>query len=174
MFEIAFEQVYPIALRAARVRATAAVVNGGVPIAGREDLEQESLTACWRALGRFDPARASLRTFIERVIATRLASMIRTARRGPELLSLKSASAQPADFSAAGLDLRADVERVLASLGCEDRQLALLLYDHSPAEIGRLLGIPRSTMHDRIVRLRRRFVKAGLGPSGNSRCGGRR
>lgn len=172
MLEIAFEQVYPIALRAARVRATAAVINGAIPAAGREEFEQEGLAACWRALPRFDPARASVRTFIEHVITARLSSLIRAARRAPEFLPIQSASTLPADFPAADLALRVDVQRVLATLGAEDRQLVLLLYDHSPAEVSRILGIPRSTLYDRIARLRRRFVAAGLGRNSNRRCGG--
>lgn len=50
MVEATFEQAYPIAARAARVRATAAVVSGAILMADREDFEQEGLTACWRAL----------------------------------------------------------------------------------------------------------------------------
>ncbi len=168
MLEITFEQAYPIALRAAQVRATAAVTNGVIPVADREDLEQEGLVACWRALPQFNPARASLRTFIEHVIAARLASIVRTARRSPDWLPIKSASTLPAEFSAADLDLRADVQRALADLGAQDRQIIALLYDHSPAEVGRVLGIPRSTVHDRIVRLRRRLVAAGLRRNGDS------
>ena len=49
MVEATFEQAYPIAARAARVRAAAAVVSGAIPVADREDFEQEGLTACWRA-----------------------------------------------------------------------------------------------------------------------------
>ena len=51
-------------------------------------------------------------------------------------------------------------------LGCHDRELIVLLLEHSPAEAGRMLGIPRSTVHDKILRLRRRFVEAGFVPNG--------
>jgi hypothetical protein len=36
MVEATFEQAYPIAVRAAKVRATAAVISGAIPIADRE------------------------------------------------------------------------------------------------------------------------------------------
>jgi RNA polymerase sigma factor (sigma-70 family) len=162
MVEATFEQAYPIALRAAQVRAAAAVVSGVIPMADREDFEQEGLTACWRALPHFDPARASLRTFIERVISARLASVIRSVRRAPLFTPIKSAATMHAAGSVSDYVLNADLERLLTMLCHADRQLALLLVDHSPAEVGRLLGMPRSTVHDRIVRLRRCFVGAGF------------
>ena len=91
MAETTFEQAYQIALRILRVRATAAVMSG-VVAADREDFEQEGLTACWRALPHFDPARASLRTFLEHVVAARLASLRRSARRAPTLEEIGSCS----------------------------------------------------------------------------------
>ena len=165
MVEATFEQAYPIAVRAARVRATAAVVSGAVPVADREDFEQEGLTACWRALPQFDPARASLRTFIERVIASRIASLVRAARRSARV-SLNAAGPQPVDSGADLQELYADVARLSSAFGSHDRQLILLLLEHSPAEAGRMLGLPRSTVHDKILRLRRRFVEAGFVPNG--------
>lgn len=166
MVEATFEQAYPIAARAAKVRATAAVVSGAIPVADREDFEQEGLTACWRALPQFDPARASLRTFIERVIASRIASLVRAARRSPAHVALNAASPRLVDSEAEVQELYADVERLSLAFECHDRRLILLLLEHSPAEAGRILGLPRSTVHDRIIRLRRRFVAAGFVPNG--------
>ena len=166
MVEATFEHAYPIAARAAKVRATAAVVSGAILVADREDIEQEGLTACWLALPQFDPARASLRTFIERVIASRIASLVRAARRSPARVSLTAAGPRPVDSEAEVQELYADVERLSSAFECHDRQLILLLLEHSPAETGRMLGLPRSTVHDRILRLRRRFVAAGFVPSG--------
>ena len=166
MVEATFEQAYPIAARAARVRATAAVVSGAILVADREDFEQEGLTACWRALPQFDPARASLRTFVERVIASRIASLVRAARRSPSHVPLDAAGPQPVDSSADVQELCADVARLSSAFGRHDRRLVLLLLEHSPAEAGRMLGIPRSTVHDKILRLRRSFVEAGFVPNG--------
>jgi RNA polymerase sigma factor (sigma-70 family) len=165
MVRATFEQAYPIASRAARVRATAAVVSGAILVADREDFEQEGLTACWRALPQFDPARASLRTFIERVIASRIASLVRAARRSPAHVPLNAAGSRPVDSGADVQELYADVERLTSLCGWHDQQLMLLLLEHSPAEAGRMLGISRSTVHGKILRLRRRFVAAGLAPN---------
>ena len=166
MLETTFQQAYPLALRAAQVRATAAVLSGAAQSADREDLQQEGLAACWRALPHFDPARASLRTFVERVVATRLASKLRSARRAPAHVPIKAAGPQLVHAGAGQLELRADIRRLLLSLHPYDRHLVLLLLEHSPAEASRVLGVPRSTLHDRILRLRRRFIAAGLAPNG--------
>jgi len=55
-----------------------------------EDLEQEALMAVRRALQCFDPSRASLRTFVECVVAARLASLMRARGRLPYLSQLKN------------------------------------------------------------------------------------
>jgi RNA polymerase sigma factor (sigma-70 family) len=166
MVKATFEQAYPIAARAAKVRATAAVESGAIPVADREDFEQEGLTACWQALHQFDPARASLRTFIERVIASRIATLARVARRAPARVPLNAAGPLPVGSGADVREFLADIERLSAAFGCRDRELILLLLEQSPAEASRMLGLPRSTVHDRIIRLRRRFVAAGLAPNG--------
>jgi len=167
MADPTFEQAYPIARRAAKVRATAAVASGAILVADREDFEQEGLTACWRALPQFNSGRASLRTFIERVVASRSASLVRTARRSPAFLPLNDIEPRAGNSETEMQQLYADVERLSFAFCGSDRQLILLLLEHSPAEAGRMLGLPRSTVHGRILRMRRSFVAAGFAPNGN-------
>ncbi len=162
MVEATFLEAYPIALRAAQVRATAAVVAGAIPVTDREDFEQEGVVACLHALPRFDPSRASLRTFIERVVAARLASVIRRTRRSPELVPVDALCRFPVIGDDGRREVRMSIDGVLESLHEEDRELVGLLLEVSPAEASRELGIPRSTIHDRIQLLRQRFTQAGL------------
>lgn len=162
MAEPTFERAYPIALRAAQVRATAAVLCGLIPASEREDFEQEGLIACWRALPKYDPGRASLRTFVERVVAARLASVVRKARRAPESLPLSAASRVLATGAHASIDEQADLDRRLARLSDADEQLVRLLMEHAPGDAGRLMGLSRSTVHTRIVRLRQQLAIDGL------------
>jgi RNA polymerase sigma factor (sigma-70 family) len=169
MVEATFEQAYPIAVRAAKVRATAAVISGAIPIADREDFEQEGLTACWRALPQFDPGRASLRTFIERVIASRISSVARAARQSPVQVPLEEAGPQPIDSGVGAHEFHADIQRLSSAFCCRDRRLVFLLLEYTPAEAGRMLGVSRSTVYDRILRLRPSFVAAGLVPNGDQR-----
>lgn len=162
MVDSTFRKAYAIALRAARARAVSAVASGAIAVADREDLEQEAVVACFRALPRFDPGRASLRTFIERVVATRLASVIRRTRRHSPLVPVDALSRFAVIGDDGRREVRMSIDGVLESLRDEDRELAGLLLEVSPAEASRELGIPRSTIHDRIQLLRQRFTQAGL------------
>ena len=166
MPDATFEQAYPLAVRAAQVRATAAVLSGAIPSTDLEDCEQEGLTACWLALPRFDPARASLRTFVERVVANRIATLARAVRRVPIHVQLSARGDWLVPSEAAGREFHADVERLSMAFGAEDRQLVFLLLEHSPAEAGRMMGLPRSAVYHRILRLRGKFVKAGFVQNG--------
>jgi len=163
MLEAAFRQAYPLALRSAQVRSAGAVVSGTVLLADREDWEQEALAAVWRALPRYDPSRASMRTYVERVIATRFASLGRARRCHPRLEPLE-------EHHSVGLDeipmveFRTDFHRVSASLAERDRRLAICLMDHSPTQAGRALGVSRSTIYEGIRRIRLAFEDAGFGP----------
>lgn len=161
MTEVTFDQAYPFARRAAQVRAAAAVMTGIIPQADREDFEQEGLAACWRALPRFDPSRASLRTFCERIVAARLATLVRSALRVPPSEPLEVVGEIPVRSGFSDVEFLASLESVLARLRPADRRLVLLLLDHTPAEAGRILGVSRSTVHDRIVRLRPLLGAAG-------------
>lgn len=174
MVNATFLDAYPIALRAAKTQAMAAVSSGIIPASDREDFEQEGVVACLRALPRFDPARASLRTFIERVVAARLASLVRQARRRPETVPVDMLCWLPVECKAARRELRMSIDRVVANLRTDDRELVQLLCDISPAEASRRLGIPSSTLHDRILRLRRRFTRAGLDRGDYRAAGGAR
>lgn len=160
-----FERAYPLAVRAAQVRSAAAVATSGVPVHDREDLEQEMVLGVWRALPRYDPSRASLRTFIERVIANRFASLLRARRRQLKVESFEGQNLGTRDGIPA-LEFRTDVQRVVGSLAERDRRLVLRMMAHSPTEASRSLGISRSTVYARIRRIRFVFQEAGLGPRG--------
>ncbi len=165
MREPALEQALPFAMRAVQVRGAAAVASGRVTPADREDLEQEALLALWIALRHYDASRASLRTFLERVADKRFASLLRRRRKPLVIERLDSQRFATADGIPA-VRFQVDLERVLAPLDDPDRALALLLIDHGPTEISRMLGIARSTVYARMARLRRAFLEAGYGPAG--------
>ncbi|MGA3027930.1 MAG: sigma-70 family RNA polymerase sigma factor [Bryobacteraceae bacterium] len=172
MRDILFERAHPLALRAAGVRARAAVASGAVQPADREDLKQEGLIACWRALPHFNPTRASLRTFIEHVVSARMVSLHRARRCRPRFEPLEADQHPGGCAWALKIELRLDVDRVLDTLRGADRQLALALIERTPTEASRLLGIARSTVYERIHHLRTAFAGAGLHPRIAGRLGG--
>jgi RNA polymerase sigma factor (sigma-70 family) len=163
MLEAVFATAYPLARRAAEVRSAAVMSSNDPIIVDREDLEQEAMVGLWRALSQFDSSRASLRTFVERVIATKIASALRAQR---VLRRVPASGGQPLCLGQPTLsvDLRRDVERVLAVLSDGDRRLAVLLGEHTPTEASRKLRVSRSTVYEGIRRIRIAFVDAGLGP----------
>jgi RNA polymerase sigma-70 factor (ECF subfamily) len=168
MNEAVFREAYPLARRAAEVRSASVVSAVPFTNVDREDLHQEALMGVWRELGRFDSSRASLRTFVERVVYSKIASALRsqgTSRRISGVDALAD-HAVPPDES---IDLRTDVARALTTLSDGDRKLALLLADHTPTQAGRQLHISRSTVYERIRRIRAAFIAAGLGPRGGVR-----
>jgi RNA polymerase sigma-70 factor (ECF subfamily) len=164
MHEPALEQALPLAMRAVQVRAAAAVATGRATAADREDLEQEAFLGLSLALRHYDASRASLRTFLERVADKRFASLLRR-RRSPVVIERLDGHRFATADGIPAVQFHADFERVLASLSGPDRTLALLLIDHGPTEISRMLGIARSTVYARMARLRRAFREAGYGPA---------
>jgi len=164
MHEPALEQALPFAMRAVQVRGAAAVASGRVTPADREDLEQEAFLGLWMALRHYDASRASLRTFLERAADKRFASLLRR-RRSPVLIERLDGHRFATADGIPAVQFQVDFERVLAPLGDPDRVLALLLIDHGPTEISRMLGIARSTVYARMARLRRAFREAGYGPA---------
>lgn len=158
-----FEDAYPLIHRAAGVRSAAAVRLAAASPADREDLEQEAFAAVWQALQHYDPSRSSLRTFVEKVVANRLVSLIRAPRWKFKIEPLKQHQVVGLDGIPAA-EFRIDFERIAASLPDTDRRLAAFLTDHSPTEASRALGIPRSTVYERIRHIRAAFADAGLKP----------
>ena len=156
-----FRQALPLALRAAQVRSAAAVASGAVLVADREDLEQEAIARVWQALARYDSARAGLRTFIELVVRTQFASILRSRPPSPNFESLDD-QAVGGDGGFLELELRADVTRVLADVSLFDRTVALGLTECSAVQTSQRLGVSRATVYRAIGRLRAAFTEAGL------------
>jgi RNA polymerase sigma factor (sigma-70 family) len=153
-----FDLAYPLAQRAARVRASA------IPrydYFDREDLEQDALAAVLAALDRYDESRASLRTFVERVASNGIASTLRRARSSKRTIADYWPAAEPPRLSLI-IELRLDMNRVLGTLERRDRQVARLLEEHRPAEIARALGISRTAVYHSIDRIRDAFDEAGF------------
>jgi len=164
MREAIFASAYPLARRAARARSSIAISLGTATALDREDLEQEALAAVWHALQFFDPSRASLRTFVERIVANRFASLMRTRRGQPVFEVLQ-------EHHLLGLDgiptaeFRIDFQKVAASLSEPDRRFAESLLEHRPTEACRAMRISRSCGYERIRRIRTAFENAGFRPN---------
>jgi RNA polymerase sigma factor (sigma-70 family) len=153
-----FDLAYPLAQRAANVRASA------IPrydYFDREDLEQDAFAAVFAALERYDESRASLRTFVESVASNGVASTLRRARSSKRTIADYWPVAEPPRLSLI-IELRLDMNRVLRTLERGDLTVARLLEEYRPAEIARALGISRAAVYRSIDRIRDAFIEAGL------------
>jgi RNA polymerase sigma factor (sigma-70 family) len=153
-----FDRAFPLAQRAAEVRASS---SPRYDYFDRDDLVQDAVAAVLAALGRYDEERASLRTFVEKIVFNGIASTLRRARAEKRTsVDLRPFSDSP-DLSSM-VELRLDLNRVLRTLERRDRQVARLLEEYSPAEIARALRTSRAAVYRSIDRIRAAFVEAGL------------
>lgn len=160
MIDDLFLKAYPLAQRAAGVRSAAAVGVLSASGIDREDLVQELLLAVWVALAHFDPLRASLGTYIERVIASKTSSAIRRRRTQKRTRLDSVAPTSVPVHMPVTVELRVEVRRALRTLSLADQKMARLLLHYKPTEIARESGISRAAVYrskDRIEATLQRF-----------------
>ena len=153
------------------IRSFAAKVAGyGLAAAhDREDAAQELAVALIRRWDRFDPARGPAEPFAATVLY-RTAAELHRKRTAAKRDRRRVANGVDATFvqdpkdRAGRSDAVLDVEAVLAALPDDLREVAeMLLVTGSKAEAARALGMPPSTLHRRLARLRGRFEDHGFG-----------
>jgi RNA polymerase sigma factor (sigma-70 family) len=161
----AWASAFSHARRAAEVHTASAIHARRLQIDDREDVIQDALLGLCYQIGRFDPARSSIRTFVEHVVQSRITSALRRQsaikRRIQEPLPMLGGALR-FDLST---EVQTDVLRALAQLSPHDRMVAMMLVEMSPAAAARSLQIARSTLYIAIARIRAVFVEAGLYPS---------
>lgn len=163
-----------------RHKARQLVGKAGFTEDDRADLEQELALDLLQRIPRFDPDKAKVTTFMTRVVEHRISTLLaaRHAQCRDWRLNQVSLNA-PVDDSDQAEDLihfvphdsedvrvmenRLDMERMLASLPDEQRQLCEQLKEHTMAESARILGLPRSTLYGRLNSIRECFAAGGFG-----------
>ncbi len=160
MREDLFLEACPLARRAAEVRAAAASRVLGVAGLDREDIVQEITVSVWLNLERFDPLRASLPTFVEKVSTTKLASILRRGKAQKRATSETPAN-DPVrvEFT---VELRVDVRRALCLLSRADLKVARLRLQFNPTEIARILNCSRTAVYRSLKRIREALEQYGL------------
>jgi RNA polymerase sigma-70 factor (ECF subfamily) len=150
-----------------------------------KDIEQDLTQDLLERLPKFDPGKASLNTFADRVVGHKFNSLMRKRQADirdwrreaysldEEIETDEGSTARNAFISQDEVDLRTgrydrpeaeraqraiDVEAVLEGLQPELRRVAVMLMTQPVAEVARELGIPRGTFRDRYLeRLREAF-----------------
>ncbi|MCE9635613.1 MAG: RNA polymerase subunit sigma-24 [Planctomycetes bacterium] len=178
----------------ARIRAAAGrlIRTAGFSESERDDLEQELMLDLLRRLPKFDPARATLPTFVARVVSHGTATLVgaRCAAHRDGWLNAPSLNDDVADEDGAcaevwqtldhqeqgrrvgvaerdafeRLDLGLDLVEALAALPPDLRVLCARLAGDSITDVARDTGTPRATLYGRIAEIRRRLADAGLDP----------
>jgi RNA polymerase sigma-70 factor (ECF subfamily) len=177
------------AVRLIRKKARQIVGRAGLVEVDRDDLEQDMVIDLLRRLPRFDPAKAKRETFIARIVEHQVATILESRKAGLRDFRLVLGSLDERRNEDAGGDdgppvlddaahrretvaaaerdqdrgdLRRDLERVLAGLPPELRDLCHRLCESTVSEISRETGKPRGTVYESIGKLRGRFEDAGL------------
>ena len=156
----------------------------------REDIEQELWLAVLQQAERFDPARASLDTFLDRVVSQGVAMLLRSRNRrkrghGISPLSLENDYTPPgeelkplsdtvsredvarrlgtqSEDPIARLDQTEAIESVLARMPERLRDICLRLMTSTLASVARQLGVSRHQVRKAVERARPYFEQAGL------------
>jgi RNA polymerase sigma factor (sigma-70 family) len=168
------------------VRHHARRVRTALPGMEIEDVEQELMLHVHRRLPRFDAARGSLRTFVDRIArncAANLLQSLRSERRGSgvEVLSLEAIAWQSSDGEGRCsverasapelyvgyapedlLNLRIELWRVFDRLPPALRSCFLGLFDNTVTDAARRTGVSRSTLYERIAAIRESLRAADL------------
>lgn len=157
---------------------------------GRSDIEQDLVVYVMKKAHLFDPDRASVRTFISRVVDSAVAIMIRGARREKRAAGLTAWSLDGTVFKhdedvtplaelitgadvsrRLGLqplsaqqrcDLEADVGAVVKDLSPALKAILARRLDGSEASVARDLGTSRRQVRKAMARIREHFRAAGF------------
>lgn len=181
--------LHPYAETLIKCKARRLVRRAAFVRSDQEDIEQELRLDLLRRLSSFDPSKATLNTFADRVVRHKIASIIEARKAGVRdyrrQCSLNEALQNadhkstergdtvdqdqvcrrtgPPSHSVEDLhDLAVDVDAVLSRLPYRLRDLCRRLRAKTPTEVSQETGIPRGSLYEAIEELRRRFKDADL------------
>jgi RNA polymerase sigma factor (sigma-70 family) len=166
------ENLAPCETEAVLRKARSMVRRGQVPRGDLDDLRQDLTLALLEALKSFVRGEGEREHFARGVVrraGTKIIRARRAARRDPARVASLDSLADRAAVAGGGPPAREyqvgaalDVREVLARLPEHLRAAAALLDSMTVTKAARELGIPRTTLSDRIGTLREEFARAGL------------
>ena len=162
-----------------RHKARQLVGKAGFTEDDRPDLEQELMIDLLQRMRHFNPAKAKKTT--STILEARFAQcrdwrLCQTSLNEPldngegdtteriEFLDSEGSLGDGTRETRERLahEIRMDLGQAIASLPEELRDLCVRLHDSTMAEVAREMGIPRTTLYDRLSKLRDAFREAGL------------
>jgi len=177
-------------IRYIRFAARRLIGRYGFTSEDQRDLEQDLTLDLLGHLPGYDPGRAKLSTFVKMVVDQRIAALIDAQKAAKRNYTLRIHSlderiydddgewiprietiATDVWFRARGepgytieehIQLCIDLRRVEARLAPDERQLFAWLWAKPIVDISREMGIPRTTLYDRIEKLRIILERLGM------------
>jgi RNA polymerase sigma-70 factor, ECF subfamily len=125
-----------------------------------EDLLADAFERALRARRRYDPRRASQKTWLYAIALNALRDHVRrAAAEGRALERVGDVAVAGADPAVESLGERDALQRALAKLAAEEREAIALRYgaDLTVPEIARVLGEPLTTVEGRVYRALRKL-----------------
>jgi DNA-directed RNA polymerase specialized sigma24 family protein len=157
--------VDPAARALIKHKAKRLVGSYGFTRSDRDDLEQELAMKAFLASATFDPARGTVTSFFNRVLANKANSLARHATRikrdRRNDVPLDEVHLVTPDWRG---DLRVDVADALDDLSEADRAVAPLLATQSVAAVARITGHTRGVIREAKRRIARALAAKNLAP----------
>jgi len=184
-----YQDIDDYAVRIIKHKARQLIGRYGLTIFDREDLEQELMIDLLQRMRHFNLAKAKKTTFIARIVERHIATLLearhaqcrdwrlcRVSLNTPhendkgdtwELIDRVDSqgilgNCEPDTRESSANNLRMDIERVLNTLPEDLRDLCDRLRESNMAEIARETGVARTTLYDKLVRIREAFREAKL------------
>lgn len=145
----------------------------------KEDLRQDLLLELCHAARRYDPRKASQRTFVSRVVASAAAHharCIRNERRNGARSPIRLSELQregrgfspvaPRTYEPSAHDTAMDLHDRIGAMSRRHQLLSESLKTNTPAEIAADRGQHRSTVYRDIASMRVTLAESGLCPTG--------
>lgn len=128
-----------------------------------DDAVQDGFIAAWRAIDRYDPARA-FRPWLMRIVANASLDLLRRrkVRRAVSIPETVVSGTLPPDRSAEGALIRERLHGALLELP-ERQRIAVVLFDaegYGHADIAEILGVPEGTVRSYVFHARRTLRRA--------------
>lgn len=182
------QSVHPYVRRSVRAHARKLFLSGMFPDACQRDLEQELYAAFLPRNDKYDPTRASYRTFVERAVGNCAATLVEAAqakKRGRHVetiifsqLPLETEDGEVLDAEdvvethrlrnglAPSVEhnamIVADVRRAVSALPPPLRETCFCLVAGTISDAATTIGVSRWTIHRRITAIKERFAALGL------------
>ena len=183
-YKNSFDGLDDYAANLIRNKARQLVGKAGLTQSDQPDIEQELMIDLLCRMQYFNPAKGKKTTFMARIVERRISTIFEarfaqcrdwrkcyslnyTIDNGEglqsemiDLLNNDEDSNRTSDLELSSLKM--DVERVLATLPDDLKELCLKLKENTMTEIAKEMGVPRGTLYGRIKKIRKAFLAAGL------------